>query len=376
MSQLRNKQIKYDSGISFTGGNKLISNVANGISANDAVNLSQLNELETLINGLEWQTSALDYITDNTVAPPTENTGDRYILAADGGTPHINWDGASAGDIVEFDGSAWVATTPTTGTFISVDDDTTLLYYWGGSTWTTKGFEQTTASTGITKVGNDIQLDSSVAGDGLAFNTGVLSIGALDSTIVVGATGIQVGTITTANFADFAGDVESVVFDAANFVDSSTINFDITAGASATANVIDGSIDELKLQGITAGTTGASGDVLKSDGAGGFVWSSDITLTQKRAVTIANSTSGNGATAAADIFGTNVPNSKTIPQVFVNGQLTYVTENTSGDCYFGTSSASAVAFNSLTGTENLYWNGVVAGYDLDASDTIIVHYVV
>ena len=122
-------------------------------------------ELETaieantaLVNGLEWQDSALDYIIDNTLAPPTEVSGDRYLLSHDGGAPNAAWDGASAGDIVEFNGTIWVATTPTVGMFISVDDETTLLYYWGGSSWSTKAFESTTASTGLTKVGFDIRL--------------------------------------------------------------------------------------------------------------------------------------------------------------------------------------------------------------------------
>jgi hypothetical protein len=499
--QIRSKQIKYDSQISFTGGPHKITGLAVGASANDAVNKSQLDAIEALVNGFEWKDSALSYVAGSST-PPTEVLGDRYLL--DGSTPDAAWDGASANDIVEFDGASWVATTPTTGTFIAVDDEPTVLYQFGGASWSTKAFESTTASTGLVKSGVDIQIASSAAGSGLDFSAGVISIGAGDSSITIGATSIQVGTITTSNFADFAGDVETVVFDAANFVDSSTINFDVTAGASASANVIDGSLDELKLQGITTGSTGLNGEVLLSDGAGGFVWgtdstvgatngltksggniklggtlventtitgggndftlqgtetltfgatttsidgttsttitgsgngitlsssgvnlssSSDITLTnsandgtkytaagdysnltfggttyndyipsislvrsyvdaeivsaevaEKRTVNSALVGSGNGATGVADVFGAFAPSANTIPQVFVNGQLAEVTEDLVGDCFFGTSSAAAVAFNALAGTENLYWNGTVAGYDLDTDDTILVHY--
>ena len=130
----------------------------------------------SLIQNFEWQESALSYITDNTAAPPSEVSGDRYILSADGGTPHADYDGADAGDIVEFNGSVWIATTPTLGTFISADDESNVLYYWGGASWSTKAFESTTASTGLTKVGFDIQLANASAANGIAVSSGAISI--------------------------------------------------------------------------------------------------------------------------------------------------------------------------------------------------------
>lgn len=134
--------------------------------------------------GDEWYPdSAIDYITDNTAVPPTEVADDVYVLAHDGGAPHANWDGASAGDIVKFNGTIWVATTPTTGTKISIDDETDGVRLWTGSQWDQKFYESTTASTGLTKVGVDIRLDSSSAGDGLGFLAGVLNVNVDDSTI-------------------------------------------------------------------------------------------------------------------------------------------------------------------------------------------------
>ena len=156
-----------------------------------------------LINNLEWQDSALDYVVDNTAVPASEVTGNRYILSHDGGAPHANYDGASAGDIVEFNGTTWDATTPTTGMFISADDETTLLYYWGGASWATKDFEATTASTGLTKVGFDIRLAGGSAGDGLAFTAGVLSVNVDDVGIEISADTLQLknGGVTSAKLA-------------------------------------------------------------------------------------------------------------------------------------------------------------------------------
>ena len=146
---------------------------------------TQLNTLNSTISNFEWQPSALDYVVDNTAVPASEVTGNRYILSHDGGAPHANYDGASAGDIVEFNGTIWVATTPTTGTFVAADDEASVLYLFGGATWSTKSFEATTASTGLTKVGFDVRLDASSAGTGLGFTAGVLNVNVDDSTIEV-----------------------------------------------------------------------------------------------------------------------------------------------------------------------------------------------
>lgn len=119
---------------------------------------TELGNITNLINSFEWQDSALDYITDNTAVPPTEVSGNRYVLSDDGGAPNAAWDGASAGDIVEFNGTTWDATTPTIGMMISIDDETTSLRQWGGSSWSQKFFESTTASGFLSMSTFDVQL--------------------------------------------------------------------------------------------------------------------------------------------------------------------------------------------------------------------------
>ena len=110
-------------------------------------------------NGFSWQQSAIDYITDNTVAPPTEVSGDRYILSHDGGAPNAAYDGASAGDIVEFDGTSWQATTPTTAYAIIAEDELDGIYIFGGASWSKKGFEATTGGAGTTLNVNAIDVN-------------------------------------------------------------------------------------------------------------------------------------------------------------------------------------------------------------------------
>ena len=122
--------------------------------------------------GNEWAESVLT----RTITPPgSPSTGDRILIDGVLGTAT----GAFAGhedSIAQYDGAAWIFNSPSVGTFVSVDDEDTRIYYYGGLSWSFKSFESTTASTGLTKVGMDIRLDSSSAGDGLGFSSGVLSV--------------------------------------------------------------------------------------------------------------------------------------------------------------------------------------------------------
>jgi len=77
-------------------------------------------EVVALSSGYNRRPAVIDLV-DNTAAPPTESTGDRYILDFTAGTVDPNWDGAAKGDIVQFDGAVWIATTPAEGWVCYVD---------------------------------------------------------------------------------------------------------------------------------------------------------------------------------------------------------------------------------------------------------------
>lgn len=108
-----------------------ITGVAAPVVGSDATNKTYVDQA---VQGIEWQDSVLDYV-DNTAAPPTEVTDDRYILD-DTGSTHADWDGASPNDIVEFDGSSWVATTPDEGYAAWVDAEDQVRVF-NGSSWVT-----------------------------------------------------------------------------------------------------------------------------------------------------------------------------------------------------------------------------------------------
>ena len=80
-----------------------------GTSATELWSASKLNtEFGAVTSGYSRRKKVVN-IVDNTAAPPTEVTGDRYILDFTGGGVHVDWDGASVGDIVEFDGASWIS---------------------------------------------------------------------------------------------------------------------------------------------------------------------------------------------------------------------------------------------------------------------------
>ena len=93
------------------------------------------------------------------------------------------------------------------------------------------------------------------AGNGLTAAAGVLSVGAGDG-ISVAADAVSVNTSS----AHFINGTEGVIFAAGNFVDSSEIDFTVTAGASVTAALINGSIANARLtnSSITIGSTAVS----------------------------------------------------------------------------------------------------------------------
>lgn len=203
---------------------------------------SQINSLSSIITNFEWQPSV---ISRSTTPPGSPTTGDRYLVIA---TATGAWTGQED-HIAQYTGSSWTFITPTTGTFVAVDDETDGLYLFGGSSWTKKYFEATTASTGLVKVGFDIRLDASSAGAGLAFTTGVLSVNVDGSTLEINSDTLRVKDlgITAAKLA-----ADSVT--TAKILDANVTNAKIAAGVDA-VKIADGSVSNTEFQyldGVTS----------------------------------------------------------------------------------------------------------------------------
>jgi len=191
----------------FTGpqsmGGFQLTSLAAGTLSGDAVNLAQLQLVEEMIKKFEWQPSVID--ADTLTPPGSPAIGDRYLIDGIGAGAFLGHDN----EIAEYTAIGWTFIVPTLGMFVSADDEPSLLYYYGGSAWSQKYFEATTASTGLTKVGFDIRLDASAAGAGLGFLTGVLSVNVDNQTIEIDTDTLRVKDlgITAAKInSDVAGE--------------------------------------------------------------------------------------------------------------------------------------------------------------------------
>lgn len=134
------------------------------------------NAIAGVVIPTEWPDSVLSIAAD---APATPATGDRYLVSIG-----INAFIGKDDNLAQYNGTAWVFTVPTTGTFLSVDNDSTGLYYYGGTGWAKKTFEINTAGNGISITNGVISIANTiVAADGsggLTYINGVLAVGVID----------------------------------------------------------------------------------------------------------------------------------------------------------------------------------------------------
>lgn len=208
--------------------------------------------VDDMVAGVEWQDSV---ITRTATPPLSPSAGNRYLVIATA-------TGAFAGkenQIAIYNGSGYDFIMPTTGTHMTVDDLSTAIILYNGTSWVEQSFEVTTASTGLTKVGNDIQIDSGAAGAGLGFAVGVLSVNVDASSIEINSDTLRVKALgikdSMIDFGTGVGQVSGVdmpIADAGNYF--------------ATDNV-EAALQELGAKIITVGVeyTAGTGGVTKGD---------------------------------------------------------------------------------------------------------------
>jgi hypothetical protein len=112
-------------------GHNLI-NVGSVGAGYDAASQSWVaDQINQKLNGWDWQESVLD--KDLVTAPVSPAVGDRYIIAGIGG----GWSGGTINDIAEWDGAAWIFSTPDESTATIVEDEGTkgVAYLFSGVSW-------------------------------------------------------------------------------------------------------------------------------------------------------------------------------------------------------------------------------------------------
>jgi hypothetical protein len=125
---------------------------------------------------------------------------------------------------------------------------------------------------GLSSIGSNtdtvtINLDNTAVTPGVYGDANTISVFTVDQQgRLTGASGIDVN-ITASQVSDFSTASETAIFAAANFVDSTRINFTVTTGASVTADLIANTISETYLTASVAGAglSGGNGSALAID---------------------------------------------------------------------------------------------------------------
>ena len=130
-------------------------------------------------------------------APPTESTGNRYILT--GASFHANWDSPAQHEIVEFNGTSWVGIAAVDGMrAVDLSDDS--VYYFN-TAWVQSGDTDTTytAGDGLDLSGTEFSTDLKSNG-GIVIESTELAVdlgaSSITGTLVVGDGGTGASTLT------------------------------------------------------------------------------------------------------------------------------------------------------------------------------------
>jgi hypothetical protein len=332
------KFIKNDGTVAHTAdqsmGTHKITNLSDGVADTDATSLGQVKTLLTNAGAAsEWQNSCG---TLGITVPGSPVSGDRVFIiqsyvAATGvitlGTPAGAFTG-KAGQIATWNGSAWTFSVPTTGTYVSVDTETSGFFFYSG-TWAFKQFEASTTGNGLTKTGNAItvnadgatldgsaaalkvkdagitatQLAASVAGAGLTGGAGTaLAVGSGNG-ITVAADAISVNTDgATLDGTAAALKVKDAGITATQLA-ASVAGAGLTGGAGTALAVGSGNGITVAADAISVNTDGAT---LDGSAAALKVKDAGITATQLAASVAGNGLTGGAGTALAVGSGTGI----------------------------------------------------------------------
>jgi len=266
------------------GGNKVTGSAA-GTTSGDLVEYAQfIAGLAATGTSAEWQNSVVTAtLVDPTGLTPT--AGDRYLI---NGTGVSGWTGKDNQIATYVSGTvtlvgSWTYQIPTTGTFTDADDNTSALYYFGGSSWSTKSFEATTASGFLDKTGFNITFKNLANGK-----------------IVVGD-GSGVAQAVTPS-----GDVTMDNAGAFTIANNAVTTAKILNDAVTTAKILNANVTAAKLATVTDGVT------LDQSGAGSTLEIKALGVDTAQIAALAVTTAKIGATAVtaaklgSDVAGTGL----------------------------------------------------------------------
>jgi len=107
------------------------ANVTINNGPSDGAHATNKDYVDGLIQGIEWQSSVIDFYDSSTDTPTSPDSGDRYIAS----TTESGW---TADNIYEWDGSVWIETVVSNGMAVWVET-ADKKYVFNGTDWVVFG---------------------------------------------------------------------------------------------------------------------------------------------------------------------------------------------------------------------------------------------
>jgi hypothetical protein len=313
-------------------GDVLDVNVTNGLAlSNDFVVLGGNLDRNTTISGVDIYDLSIAKIKDLTLESGT------FSLVFSSGLITDN-----------FGGEGLVYTADYTGTFVT--NSLITKQYVDNAVANTSGVSDITAGAGLTATGTTGSVTLNVgAGSGITVNTDDVAVDYATVAQVMGGAGL------TAN-----GDV-----------------FDVVGGDGIVVNADDIEVDLATNSGLSF--TGGQLTVDSSIAGTGLTFSSGVlSVVAGNAQPVyqlssPSVTSGNDSITGITLSST--PNDYSRIEVYINGQRQRLGNGvTTLDCYFGTQSGTPIILTDILSGYELFWNGVIAGFELSATDNVEIVY--
>lgn len=278
------------------------------------------------------------------------------------------------------------------GFVLSTDEaitlDTTSLEFTQFS-----GAGQVTAGNGLSKTGNtlDVNVDNSTIEisvvDQLRLKDAGITADKLSATVA--GTGIAGGAGVALSL-----DLSELPSASVNVAEDLIAIVDLSAGSISATQSISGLMTAVAADGLAASAgelsidlADASGLELSSGKLKARAYSASPAFLPSVAVTssgliaavaqvernLSAATTGNAQTTGVSIAKDVAADSGVM--VFVNGVAAHLSGDKLADCYFSSDSgATARTLTSIAKDDVLYWNGTIAGFDLETTDLITVTY--
>ena len=230
-------------------------------------------------------------------------------------------------------------------------------------------------TSGLAVGANGLGVASALAGNGLALTQGSAMAVSLDTTTGGGTSGLAVGANGLGVASALAGDGLALTQGSAM-----TVKSDVTSGANyepiqVLANGVSLLVSNIAGNGLQA--DGSANLQVLANGTSVSVGASGVKAavpTSADKAKVPGATSGDGQTTTLTITATPAGDGHVV--VKVNG-IAYEVGNgvKTKDCFFSADAGStAQAIADIAATNVLYWNGVIAGFDLAGTDKIDFDY--